>query len=84
MITDLPTKRIKSAITVTNISQVFTYAIRWRQKSKGIDIEQNYVTVTLPICKAAVATTRYDMRCYFNVRSEADTSQLNLSHGTNN
>jgi len=27
---------------------------------------------------------RYDARCYFNVRSKADTSQLNLSHGTDN
>jgi len=27
--------------------------------------------------------TGYDTRCYFNVRSKADTSQLNLPHGTN-
>ena len=27
---------------------------------------------------------RYDTRCYFNVQSKADTSQLNLPHGTNN
>jgi len=27
---------------------------------------------------------RYDTRCYFNVRSKADMSQLNLPHGTNN
>ena len=26
----------------------------------------------------------YDTRCYFNVRSQADMSQLNLPHGTNN
>jgi len=25
-----------------------------------------------------------DTRCYFNVRSKADMSQLNLPHGTNN
>jgi len=30
------------------------------------------------------ATIRYDTKCYFNVRSKADTSQLNLPHGTNN
>jgi len=29
-------------------------------------------------------TIRYDTRCYFNVRSKADTSQLNLPHGTDN
>ena len=28
-------------------------------------------------------TIRYDMRCDFNVRSEADLSQLNLPRGTN-
>ena len=26
----------------------------------------------------------YDTRCYFNVRSKADMSQLNLPHGTDN
>ena len=29
-------------------------------------------------------TIRYDTGCYFNVRSKADMSQLNLPHGTNN
>ena len=29
-------------------------------------------------------TIRYDTRCYFNVRSKANTSQLNLPHGTDN
>jgi len=28
------------------------------------------------------AMIRYDTRCYFNVRSKADMSQLNLPHGT--
>ena len=27
---------------------------------------------------------RYDTRCYFNVRSKANTSQLNLPHGNDN
>jgi len=27
---------------------------------------------------------RYDTRCYFNVRSKADMSLLNLPHGTDN
>ena len=29
-------------------------------------------------------TIRDDTRCYFNVRSKADISQLNLPHGTDN
>jgi len=34
------------------------------------------------ISDALVATIRYDTRCYFNVRSKADISQLNLPHGS--
>jgi len=30
------------------------------------------------------ATIRYDTRCYFNVRSKADMSRLNLPHGDDN
>ena len=30
------------------------------------------------------ADKRYDTRCYFNVRSKADISRLNLPHGTDN
>jgi len=29
-------------------------------------------------------TIRYDTRCYFNVRSKASMSQLNIPHGTDN
>jgi len=32
----------------------------------------------------AYDTIRYDTRCYFNVRSKADMSQLNLPHGNDN
>jgi len=32
----------------------------------------------------AYNTIRYDARCYFNVQSKADMSQLNLPHETNN
>jgi len=34
--------------------------------------------------RRCVRIVRYDTRCYFNLRSKADTSQLNLPHGTNN
>ena len=33
---------------------------------------------------AAIDTIRYDTRCYFNVRSKADISRLNLPHGNDN
>ena len=32
-------------------------------------------------CREHSAVIRYDTRCYFNVRSKADISQLNLPHG---
>ena len=35
-------------------------------------------------CLIRCNTIRYDTICYFNVRSKADVSQLNLPHGTNN
>ena len=34
--------------------------------------------------KLWISTVGYDTRCYFNVRSKADISQLNLPHGTDN
>ena len=39
-----------------------------------------------PLTRAATKmfTIRYDTRCYFNVRSKASMSQLNLPHGTVN
>jgi len=33
---------------------------------------------------AAITILRYDTRCYFNVRSKEDMSQLNLPHGNDN
>jgi len=45
MIIDLTNKAYLSAIMVTNISEFLP--TRWWQKSTGIDMEQNYVTVTL-------------------------------------
>jgi len=36
------------------------------------------------ILQSSGVTIRYDTRCYFNVRSKADISQLNLPHGTDN
>ena len=35
-------------------------------------------------CSGIKGSIRYDTKCYFNVRSKADISQLNLPHGTDN
>jgi len=42
--------------------------------------EAEYCDERLCVC----VCLRYDARCYFNVRSKADISQLNLPHGTDN
>jgi len=39
---------------------------------------------TVMVGKVRYDTIRYDTRCYFNVCSKADISQLNLPHGTDN
>ena len=40
-----------------------------------------YIMVSI-IC--IIIFIRHDTRCYFNVRSKADMSQLNLPHGDDN
>ena len=47
MTTDLPTKRFKRYLSDKNFSDFLP--TRWPQKSTGIDMEQNYVTITLCI-----------------------------------
>ena len=42
------------------------------------------ISVNFTIIAICYHTIRYDTRCYFNVRSKADISQLNLPHGTDN
>ena len=50
------------------------YAIdRWRSYAESV------TRISLPR-----KSSRYDTRYYFNVRSKADISQLNLPHGTDN
>ena len=54
MITDLPTKRIY-AIPQRHKHFSEFLPTRWLQKLNGIDMEQNYITVTLCICSASVS-----------------------------
>ena len=51
MITDLPIKRIYALLYSDKQFSEFL-PTRWRQKSTGIDMEQNYVTVTLCIWRS--------------------------------
>ena len=52
----LTNKAYLSAITVTNFIRVLP--TRWRQKSTGIDMKQNYVTITLCIDRQNRETNR--------------------------
>ena len=45
------------------------------------DINQHQIELSL---LNKQTNKRYDTRCYFNVRSKADMSQLNLPHGDDN
>jgi len=71
----------------------FSYNTRLKYASKYITAHktnrteqiQKYVLI-VPTARSRirVRTIRYDTRCYFNVRSKADMSQLSLPHGNNN
>jgi len=50
--------------------------IAWRQ------LFGKYKMQTYEIFRKIVIKIRYDTRCYFNVRSKADISQLNLPHNS--
>jgi len=47
-------------------------ALQWITVKQTIKNKTKYKKITI----------RYDTRCYFNVRSKADISQLNLPHGS--
>ena len=53
-------------------------AFTFNEKSSGT--YSNLVRDCGHSLSAALTTIRYDTRCYFNVRSKADISQLNLLH----
>ena len=54
-----------------------------------VDIDIGYATAIFALAFQEFVyrrdeTIRYDTRCYFNVRSKADMSRLNLPHGNDN
>jgi len=60
-----------------------------RTASFGVNrsINQQIFTVAKvvqPLARTTSWLMRYDTRCYFNVRSKADMSRLNLPHGNDN
>ena len=65
---------LRACLEVTNFSNLSALA-----KSPATTLNQS-----ISIRLLRYDTIRYDTRCYFNVRSKADMSQLNLPHGTDN
>ena len=63
-------------------------SVRTASRSQPSSLQQDRIIRSLGGLAVAEAqcndTIRYDTRCYFNVRSKADISQLNLPHGTDN
>jgi len=45
---------------------------------------QPVIVVVAAFLYVLAGTIRYDTRCYVNVRTKANMSQLNLPHGTDN
>jgi len=65
--------------------------VRWvyLRTGRGSDLLRHglnchYGVVDGAINESKTDRTRYDTRCYFNVRSKADMSQINLPHGNDN
>ena len=53
---------------------------RWGMSVPQTSCAPHLEILTAPLCRVPQQTLRYDTRCYFNVRSKADISQLNLPH----
>jgi len=58
-----------------NFWKIIKISERLRRRMKLSDVASAMATFL------SYDTIRYDTRCYFNVRSKADMSQLNLPHG---
>ena len=70
---------LQNCTRVHNIELNWSAVINWRVKTG-----QRTATVASWDDTIRYDTIRYDAICYFNVRSKADMSQLNLPHGDDN
>jgi len=64
-------------------------AVSWRPGEQDATVASTSRSVRMwilyrPLQQTATTVIRYDTRCYFNVHSKADISQLNLPNGTDN
>jgi len=77
----------QSCVALRHVGLLCTDRLRQRTRSRSSEHVQSghsRGTVCSEWSSRTAVTIRYDTRCYFNVRSKVDISQLNLLHGTNN
>ena len=60
------------------------FGTKWPDHFSKADCDPGQLLTHFQNSFAEYGTIRYDTRCYFNVRSKADISRLNLPHGTDN
>jgi len=70
--------------TVPGLEPGTEYQFYVKTTSYGKASKSNIVTITTGKRLLRYDSIRYDTRCYFNMRSKANMSQLNLPHGTDN
>ena len=76
-----------SNVSVLNTKEPVRFANKLIKKTTDINYREYLQLTNKNLILANITmnnTIRYDTKCYFNVRSKADISQLNLPHGTDN
>ena len=73
-------KRDVFSLDLNTVTESLLTVLSFKQPEQSIGMltsQKSYGTIRYD-------TIQYDTRCYFNVRSKADISRLNLPHGTEN
>jgi len=81
------TKTILTFANIDNKNKVRTQDCRTTMQNNctyGSPLKHTNIKITMNIITQAGNTIRYDTRCYINVRSKANMSQLNLPQATDN
>ena len=78
----LTSSRIRDTSVLIHAVMDFLLTTWWSRYRSRVGLLHMY-RVSVP-SRDNCHTIRYDTRCYFNVRSKANMSQLILPHGTDN
>jgi len=69
------------AVSIVGCRLDYCNSVLYGMSQANIDKLQRVQNILARVVVGAPCTIRYDTRWYFNVRSKADISQLNLAHG---